>query len=312
MVKRKLTDQDILSLLKLYTSGLSSWAIAKKFNTYHSNILHHLKKLNIERRNKSSAAKEGVKAGRIIIKKNKIPENLKLNEDLAYILGVLAGDGYIDYSSGRRTHSIGLSATDKEFVEKFREILFNFFKIKSSDEFRKSRKEKWNAQYITRLCSKEACDFINHLGEFKKDNWRVPDIIRNANAKIRCTFIKGFFDSEGEIDKRIGRVGATSMNLEGLKEIGDLLNGLSIRNTIIKIKDNRPNTHQKYRIRIHDKNSIRLFASLIGFTIARKQKILKEYLSKSFRDISESEDLMSQILVSEDNIRKGEIKELRY
>ena len=83
MVKRKLTDKEILSLPKLYESGLSSWVIAKKFDTHHSNILHHLKKLNSKRRDHSSAAKEGVKEGRILIKKNKIPVNLNLNEDLA-------------------------------------------------------------------------------------------------------------------------------------------------------------------------------------------------------------------------------------
>ena len=88
MVKRKLTDRDILSLPDLYNSGLSSCTISKKFNTCHSNIIYHLKNLGIERRNRSSAAKEGVKSGRIIIKKHEIPRNLKLNESLAYILGV--------------------------------------------------------------------------------------------------------------------------------------------------------------------------------------------------------------------------------
>jgi len=129
MVKRKLTDKDILSLPNLYNSGLSSWAIATKFDTYHSNILHHLKKLQIDRRDKSSATKGGVKAGRIIIKKHKIPESLDVNKDLAYILGVIAGDGYIDYSDERKTYYIGLSAVDKEFVDNFRNILFDFFKI---------------------------------------------------------------------------------------------------------------------------------------------------------------------------------------
>lgn len=274
MVRRKLTDKDILSLPDLYSSGLSSWAIAKKFNTYPSNILHHLKKANIERRNKSSAAKEGVRSGRIKIKKNEVPKNLKLNKNLSYILGVLAGDGYIDYSNQRRAYHIGLSATDKEFVEKFRKSLFNFFKIKSSNEFRKSRNKKWNAQYITRLCSKEACDFINSIGQFKKENWKIPEIIKNSDTDIKTAFLRGFFDSEGEIDKKSWRVGVTSMNLEGLKQIGKLLESLGMRYTIIKSKDNRPNTHQKYRLRIHDKKSIKLFNNLIGFTIKRKQWVL--------------------------------------
>lgn len=275
MVKRKLTNKDILSLPDLYSSGLSSWAIAKKFNTYPSNILHHLKKANIERRNKSSAAKEGVKAGRIKIKKNEVPKNLKLNSDLSYILGVLAGDGYMDYSNQRKAYHIGLSTVDKEFVDEFSKSLFNFFKIKSSNEFRKSRKKKWNAQYITRLCSKEACDFINSIGQFKKENWKIPEIIKNSDSNIKIAFLRGFFDSEGEIDKKSCRVGATSMNLNGLVEIKRMLEDFGIRNTIIKRKDPRPNTHQKYILRINDKNSIESFNELIGFTILRKQEIFR-------------------------------------
>jgi len=282
MVKRKLTDKDILSLPNLYNSGLSSWAIATKFDTYHSNILHHLKKLQIDRRDKSSATKGGVKAGRIIIKKHKIPESLDVNKDLAYILGVIAGDGYIDYSDERKTYYIGLSAVDKEFVDNFRNILFDFFKINPTNEFRKSRNKNWKDQYLTRLCSKEACDFIKSIGDFKKDTWHVPDSIKNSNNEIKCAFIKGFFDSEGEIDKKIGRVGATSMNLSGLKEIGNLLFSLGIRYTIIKKKDIRPNTSQKYVLRIHDKKSIRLFYELVGFIIQRKQEILEAFVLNKF------------------------------
>lgn len=282
MVRRKLTNEDILSLPSLYNSGLSSWAIGEQFDTDHSNILRHLKKLGVKRRDRSSAAKEGVKAGRIKIMKHKIPENLKLNEELSYILGVIAGDGYIDYNNKRQTYYIGLSAVDKDFVEEFRKILADFFKITPTNEFREKRSEKWNSQYITRLCSKEACDFINSIGDFRKDNWRIPKIIKESKKSIKCAFIRGFFDSEGEIDEKIGRIGATSMNLKGLLEIKELLGSINIRSTIIKRKDPRPNTSQKYVLRIHDKNSIRLFYELIGFTIQRKQNILKEYCLNKF------------------------------
>ncbi len=274
MVRRKLTNKDILSLPKLYNSGLSSWAIAKKFNTCHSDILYHLKKLGLGRRNRSSAAKEGVKAGRILIKKNLIPKSLKLNEDLAYILGVLCGDGYMDYSNDRRTHYIGLSATDKEFVDNFKSVLHNYFKIKPTNEFRKSRKINWRDQYITRMCSKEACDFINKLGRFGKFEWNIPEAIMNSDNNLRIFFLKGFFDSEGEIDKQSGRVGATSANFIGLNQIGKLLKDLKINFTIIKVKDARPNTHQKYKLRVHDKKSIISFRNLIGFNIKRKQEVL--------------------------------------
>ncbi len=280
MVKRKLTNQDILSLPTLYDSGLSSWAIAKQFNTQHSTILYHLKRLNVETRTRSFAAKEGVKAGRIKIKKHNIPKDLQLDEDLSYIFGVLCGDGCISYNKNMQRYQIILLATDQEFVDKFRNILGNYFKISPTNEFRKTRNKNWRDQYVTRLCSREACDFILKIGGFGKAEWKVPEIIKVSKNNIKSSFIRGFFDSEGEIDKDIGRVGATSMNFDGLREVQDLLASLNIKSTIIKRKDLRPNTSQKYVLRVHDKNSILLFYSLVGFTIERKQKVLKEFLSR--------------------------------
>jgi len=279
-MRTRLTDQDILSIKFLYESGLSSTVLSKRFNTVHSNILNHLRKLNVKMRNRKDAAREGFRAGRIIIKKNKIPEILELDNNLSYILGVLCGDGYMDYNILRGNYHIGLSAIDKEFVVKFQLSLYEFFKLNSSNEYRESRKINWSPQFITRLCSKEACEFINSIGSFKKHNWNVPDIIKNSSQEIKCSFLKGFLDSEGEIDKAIGRITATSMNLNGLENIGNLFNDLGIRSTLIKTKDIRPNTHQKYRLRINDKNSICNFNRLIGFCINRKQAILDLFVNK--------------------------------
>ncbi|MBU3907049.1 MAG: hypothetical protein KKA64_02240, partial [Nanoarchaeota archaeon] len=228
--------------------------------------------------------------------------NLKLNSDLAYILGVLAGDGFIDYNDSRRNYHIGLAVTDKEFVEKFKESLFNFFNINSSNEFRKSKNENWRDQYLTRLCSKEACNFVNSIGKFKKENWRVPNIIKNSKKSVRCSFLLGFFDSEGEIDSEAKRIGATSMNLEGLKEIEDLLKSIRIRSTIIKRKDPRPNTHQKYVLRLQDRKSMELFYKNIGFTIQRKQIMLAKCI-KNYK--------FTKTLSEELNILKKQVLELR-
>jgi intein-encoded DNA endonuclease-like protein len=282
MTRRKLTKEDILFLPNLYNSGLSSWAIAKQFNTCHSNILHHLKTQGLDRRNRSSAAKEGVKAGRIIIKRNYIPKNLKLNGDISYILGVLAGDGCVSYNNFARRYQLCLSVTDKEFMEKFKKSLFDFFKIKPTSEFKKSKIKNWNDQYATRLCSREACEYINHIGNFGKYAWKVPGPIKNSPKKIKCAFIRGFFDSEGNIEKKSKRISATSVNLNGLKEISNLLKDIGIRNTIISEKIPRENRFTKHVVRIQDRKSIELFNKNIGFTIKRKQNILDECI-KSYK-----------------------------
>jgi intein-encoded DNA endonuclease-like protein len=263
-----------------YNQGLSTWAIADKLNVDHKTIIYHLRKRNIQLRNRSDAAKVGVLFGRIAIKKKRIPKNLILNKHLAYILGVLAGDGYMAYNTNRRNYFLGLSATDKEFVDKFRKAISNFFKLTSSTEFRKPRNTNWRAQYISRLCSKEACEYIASIGQFRKENWFVPKNVLNSNLEIKCHFLKGFFDSEGDIDKANGRVGATSMNIKGLTQVKLLLEGIGIRSTIILKKDSRLNTNQKYVLRIHDKKSLILFNTFIGFIIKRKQEILNRFINR--------------------------------
>lgn len=273
---KKEIDSDLIK--ELYLNGFSSRMIGERLNIDHKTVFRHLKSLGISLRNKSESAKIGVSLGRIVIKKNKLPDNLTMNADLAYILGVLAGDGYLDYSDKRRNWQIGLGATDREFVDNFYKILLNFFKIKPTLSFRKRNNLNWRSLYVCKLCSKEACDYINSIGEFKKYNWFIPNSIKKSNSDIKCSFLRGFFDSEGEIDKSIGRVGATSMNYLGLMEVSLMLGELNIRNTIIKRKDSRPNTHQKYALRIHDKKSIILFSNLIGFTISRKQKVLNNFV----------------------------------
>lgn len=278
MGMKKLSNNNISSIIELYSSGISILVLGEKFNVHPATIWRTLKKNHIRLRDYSSAAKLAIKSGRS--KKNKIPQNLQLNEDLSYILGVLAGDGYLDYSDSRETWQIGLEATDKEFVEKFQKTLLNFFKINPTFNLRKIRNKNWNQIYLTKLCSKEACEYIMGVGEFKKGNWKIPEMIKDSNELIKCAFINGFFDSEGEIDKKTGRVGATSMNLAGLNNVGEVLSSLNIRYTIIKKKDLRPNTHQKYSLKIHDQKSITLFRRYIGFNIKRKQDILDYFVSK--------------------------------
>ena len=65
-----------------------------------------------------------------------------------------------------RRYQIILAAVDKEFVDKFRETIHGYFGIKPTDEFRKTKNKNWNDQYIARLCSKEACDFVLKIGDF--------------------------------------------------------------------------------------------------------------------------------------------------
>ncbi|MFH1365721.1 MAG: LAGLIDADG family homing endonuclease [archaeon] len=103
---------------------------------------------------------------------------------------------------------------------------------------------------------------------------------------MKCAFVKGFFDSEGDIDPKSRRIGATSVNFNGLKDISVILNDIGIRNSIISEKIPKENRFIKHVIRIQDRKSIELFSKNIGFTIERKQKGLESSInSYQFRKI---------------------------
>ncbi len=278
MVNKKLSNENVNFLIDSYSAGLSATILADKFNVYPSTIVRVLRRNNILVRTYSQAATLALNEGRM--KKNKIPSSLSLNEDLSYILGVLCGDGYIDYSDRRMTWQIGLDVIDIEFVQRFSKALYNFFKINPTFRIRKQRKDRWNIQYTVKLCSKEACTFINSIGLFKTRNWDIPLEIKNSGLDVKSYFLKGFFDSEGGIDRAIGRVEATSINLGGLSGVGKLLEDLGIRYTILKTEHREPNRDPKYTLRINAKNSIIDFYKSVGFTISRKQLILEGFFKK--------------------------------
>ena len=256
---------------KLYLQGESSHSIAKKFNLNKNTVLFYLKKVNLQRRSKSVAAKLGVQKGRIPIKKHKISaSSQKLTPDKAYVLGVLAGDGWLWYKKKVRTYQVGFEATDRDFAIQFFNSLRNVYKIKPSFKKRKRNVSRWKDLYSIKLCSKEACDDLLKYDSksFKTKKWRVPFIIKRASPILKSRYLKGFFDSEGSVDLSTKRVVGTSSNIKGLKEIQILLFNLGIKSAINK-------STKSFNLKIRDSKSISLFSKKVNFSIKRKANRLK-------------------------------------
>jgi intein-encoded DNA endonuclease-like protein len=106
---------------------------------------------------------------------------------------------------------------------------------------------------------------------FRTKEWLVPKLICKSSLRLQSSFLQGFFDSEGDVDKNSRRIGGTSSNLEGLKNIESLLHNFGIRTSITK-----QSKKFIYTLRIQDRKSVEIFNKYIGFTITRKQKILKQ------------------------------------
>lgn len=208
------------------------------------------------------------------LNKKKLPESAKnLSLELGYILGVIYGDGCISVKQRR----VILSAIDYDFVLTFKKTLekwsdfrarFYSRKIKT-DNVIKNRKSQW----VSYIDSIEAAQFL------KKFN--IKNIL-SSSEKIRCAFLRGFFDSEGSIDKD-NTILAYNTDTELIYFIQELLNSIEINSRIktYKIRNLNGKEIDYYHIKINKDDRLK-FYNQIGFSIERKQCKLRNYIYKIY------------------------------
>jgi intein-encoded DNA endonuclease-like protein len=280
-VRKNLKDDSMKRICELYKKGESTCTLSKKFGIAHTTIFYHLKKNHVNLRSKSEALKIGFKFGRVKIRKHEIPNSSKkLTPQKGYLLGVICGDGYIDFDEKRRRFQVSLQTIDKEFALEFGNSIKHIYKINPSLSVIKPPKGKnWSVKYQMRVCSKNVCLDILNYGVFKTENWKVPFEIKKSNSICKLKFLQGFYDSEGDVDEKYNRVGLTSTNLTGLQEIQSILNEFSIRSSLLEQKTYGNRKH-KFVLRIQDRKSIEIFNRKIKFMIKRRQKALRGILKK--------------------------------
>jgi intein/homing endonuclease len=64
---------------------------------------------------------------------------------------------------------------------------------------------------------------------------RVPEWVKRGSYDVKLAFLQGFLDTDGSvfIDRGKVRINYTSVNLELLEDIQDLLFALEIKNSIV-------------------------------------------------------------------------------
>lgn len=229
--------------------------IAQKLGVNTTTILNWMQRYNIPRRHVGTGHTKH------------IPET-GLNIEKAYVLGVLTSDGYIE------SYRLGLDATDRDFVEYFAYCIEKIFKTPVRIKYRMSRSANWKPQFVVRLNSKEACRELLHFGKFKQENWGVPKEIFASDEKIICSYLQGFADGDGGVDKTNGFIGLYSKNLLGLKEIGLLLSKIGISWRLVARID------KASTIKIHKLSDLITYQKKIGFSIGRKNQCLSKIISK--------------------------------
>jgi intein-encoded DNA endonuclease-like protein len=216
-------------------------------------------------------------------------ELLKPSEELAYVIGVKVGDGYVGKKSrvrkGYNDVMIGLEAKDREFVEEFARCLAKVLGRKQiGPRFRDGV-----GKYVVEVGSKTLYELLRKPVDLD----RLKKYIEHCERCV-AAFIRGFADSEGSVDKN-GRIIIYNTNIELLIYVIGLLKRLDVESTGPKLNTRRgtiihdPRTGKKYvankdcyRIYIRSRSSVSFYKH-VGFTIRRKQRRLENYVKRTTR-----------------------------
>jgi len=207
--------------------------------------------------------------------------NAMNEEKLAYLLGAIYGDGC--FTKG----SISFGVADKEFIDEIINIIKNLFGLEINIGLKKlsDKNPKWRDFY--QFHSRRLFKFISRF-DLKKLK-TIPDFILRGDNNTKASFIKGFFDAEGNVDVRVikrkdGRtdtmrhVKCFSNDTKLLQQIKQLLSQLQIKSEIFRGKK------ENYYVCIWNYRSLKKFNDLIGFVINRKKEVLVQAIN-SYKQI---------------------------
>jgi len=201
------------------------------------------------------------------------------SKELAYILGVLNGDGNL---SERR---IMLISIDKDFSLNFKAKLekWSGLKAKIYKYFNtKSHHYTQGFHYETILNSIEAREFLMQF-YISKNEKAIDKIRKFLNSRdLQIAFIEGFFDSEGYYNKNNPRIYFANTNYNLILLTKEYLNFLGINTKIYEEKrkegiilGKKCRFKKCYRLYIQYKEGINKFFKIFKPSIKRKQdKIL--------------------------------------
>jgi len=196
----------------------------------------------------------------------KIPKSSKsLTANKSYLLGVICGDGYVNYKG----YYISLETVTENFIRKFQESLISVY----GKDFCGTIKPTCRGKKRIIVCGKEMTEDIRKYLPVKGSFcWRIPKEIMKGSKKHKISFLQGFFDSEGSVHEKYS-IEMFSSNKKGLIDIKNLLNSLEIKTSKIRCR-----TKNRYVVYITGKENIVKFINMVGTNIPNRLNRMRNLL----------------------------------
>jgi len=190
--------------------------------------------------------------GEYILTKRSKTHIPKINEDLAYLIGVITGDGSLSMvkrSKGGFHYKVKITSDTKKYLEYLDCLFIKYFRI-SGMILKDKRKES-----TYDLTLQNAAIFwyfvVIGLSIGKKIRIRIPDIINTTNLLLN--YLSGLSDTDGHVAGN--RIQLKQKDQDFLKEICERLNKLKFNCNPPKV--NYTDSKPFYYIRFDNKLSLR-------------------------------------------------------
>lgn len=185
--------------------------------------------------------------------------------DLAYFLGLLVGDGYLNSDA-----TIGFSNIDCDILSSYRRIASELF---GSDVHKNKGNDCDHFIYDTYL--RKYLELIG-IPVCKAHTKVIPECILRSNKECAYAFVRGLFDTDGTVDNKI--VSFTSVSLKLVRQVQMVLLNAGMISRL-KTKTDKSG-HTSYTLFISG-DDVKLFAKEIGFGCQRKNTRLSALVSKN-------------------------------
>ena len=124
-----------------------------------------------------------------------VRDMVKINQDLAELVGAHIGDGSMGFYQGHPAISfVGHPEEDKEYINWILSRYNKYFYINS-------KLRKWSRVLGFQSFSRDAFNFLISLGipSGKKNNIDIPENIKKSRKKILAACIRGIWDTDGTV-----------------------------------------------------------------------------------------------------------------
>ncbi len=206
-------------------------------------------------------------------KRIRFPIKIKdLNDELAYLAGIISGDGHITKKLDEVIIADGTGkneflAGSKQFMQNIKTLIKKNFNLDSTIKYKKN-------YYTLRCNSSLICRIMNCIYQIPSGNKcskiRVPSLIKGGLKEN--LFWRGMFDTDGYLRTKNKAISMTTKS-NFIKK--DFINFCRKNNIVIFHNKEKSN----FKMLIAEQ-SILNFAKFIGISHPRKQKMLIYYLKK--------------------------------